>query len=191
MSSKGEKTREAIIDVAYMLFAKKGFKQVTMKDVCEVADMSRGGLYSHFASTGELFEALLKKITENELMDFYGKMGMGIPAVKILNDAFDLMENEMKKPDDSLSLAIYEYAETVDSNVMERYNKEAEARWSKLLQYGIENGEFREVNISEIVNVILFSYQGVRMWSRIIPVEPKTFRSITDHIRNQLIGENK
>ncbi len=55
----------------------------------------------------------------------------------------------------------------------------------------IENGEIREVNISEIVNVILFSYQGVRMWSRIIPVEPKTFRSITDHIRNQLIGENK
>ncbi len=189
MSGKGEKTREAIIDAAYMLFAKKGFKQVTMKDVCEVTDMSRGGLYSHFAGTGELFEALLERIAEKEPMDFYGKIKKGIPAVKILDDALKLMEKEVKKPDDSLSLAIYEYAETVDSNVMERYNKEAKARWSRLLRYGIENGEFRDVNVSEIVNVILFSYQGVRMWSRIIPVKAGTFRSITDNIRKQLTGE--
>ncbi|GEM_PF-3566961 len=27
--------------------------------------------------------------------------------------------------------------------------------------------------------------------SRVIPMKPKTFHSITDNIRNQLIGENK
>ena len=44
MAAKGEKTRESILNASYALFAKKGFKQVTMKDVCDVTNMSRGGL---------------------------------------------------------------------------------------------------------------------------------------------------
>ena len=84
-----------------------------------------------------------------------------------------------------------EYAETVNSDVMERLNRNAEEKWKRLIRYGIKQGEFRNVSVDQIVNVILYSYQGVRMWSRIIPMKPKTFRSITDNIRNQLIGENK
>ena len=94
----------------------------------------------------------------------------------------------MKHPEASLSLAMYEYAETVDSDLMERLNKDSEKKWKNLIRYGIDRGEFRDVNVSGIVNVILFSYQGVRMWSRIIPMKPETFRSIVDHVKNQLIG---
>ncbi|MCR4617083.1 MAG: hypothetical protein K5669_02720 [Lachnospiraceae bacterium] len=60
-----------------------------------------------------------------------------------------------------------------------------------LIRYGIKRGEFREVNIGELVNVIMYSYQGIRMWSRIILMKPKTIRSITDHIRKQLTGGQK
>ena len=40
-----------------------------------------------------------------------------------------------------------------------------------------------------IDEVILFSYQGVRMWSRIIPMKQETFSSIVNHIKKQLTGE--
>ena len=98
------------------------------------------------------------------------------------------MEEEMKHPKDSLSIALYEFAEMTDSDIMEQLNRNAEEKWKKLIRYGIKRGEFREVNVDEIVNVILYSYQGARMWSRIISMKPKTFRSITDHIRKQLTG---
>lgn len=191
MATKGEKTRESILDASYALFAKKGFKQVTMKDVCGVTGMSRGGLYSHFSSTRQLFEALIEKITENSVMDFQGEIEKGSSAIAILEGALDLMEDEMKHPEDSLSIAVYEYAETVDSDVMEQFNRITEEKWTKLIRYGIERGEFQDVNVGEIVNVILFSYQGVRMWSRIISMKPQTFRSIVDHTKKQLIGEQK
>lgn len=191
MSAKGERTREYILEASYGLFAGKGFKQVTMKDVCEVTNMSRGGLYSHFSSPRLLFEALLEKITQKDAMDFQGEMDRGMSATDILEGALALMEDEMKHPEDSLSIAMYEYAETVDSNVMERFNQIGEGKWTKLIRYGMERGEFREVNVEGIVNVILYSYQGVRMWSRIIPMKPETFRSIIDHIKHQLIGEQK
>ncbi len=159
-----------------------------MKDVCEAAGMSRGGLYSHFSGTEQLFEAVLEKITEKSAEDFREEIKRGVPATKILEGALKLMEEEMKHPEDSLSAALYEYAEVTDSDLMERLNRNAEEKWKKLIRYGIKRGEFRDVNVDEIVNVILYSYQGARMWSRILPMKTKTFRSITDHIRKQLTG---
>ena len=162
-----------------------------MKDVCEITGMSRGGLYSHFSGTDKLFEAVLEKITENSATDFQTEIKEGTSAVKILERTLDNMEEEMKHPEDSLSMALYEYAETVNTDVMERLERNAKEKWKLLIHYGVKRGEFQDVNVDEIVNMILYSYQGVRMWSRIIPMKPKTIRSITDHIRKQLTGGQK
>ena len=40
MSAKGDKTKELICSEAYKLFAEKGFKEVTMKDICEKTGLS-------------------------------------------------------------------------------------------------------------------------------------------------------
>ena len=191
MSTKREKTRELIIDASYALFADKGFKQVTMKDVCEITGMSRGGLYSHFSGTDKLFEAVLETITEKSDMDFKKEIDKGTSAMMILEKALADMEKEMMHPEDSLSIALYEYAETVNTDVMERLNRNAEEKWRMLIRDGIQRGEFQNVNVDEIVSVILYSYQGIRMWSRIIPMKSKTIRFITVHIRKQLTGEQK
>lgn len=191
MSTKRDKTRESIIDASYTLFADKGFKQVTMKDVCEITGMSRGGLYSHFSGTDKLFEAVLETITEKSEMDFKNEINKGTSAMKILETALADMEEEMMHPEGSLSIALYEYAETVNTDVMERLNRNAEDKWRQLIRYGVKRGEFQNVNVDEIVNVIIYSYQGIRMWSRIIPMKSKSIRSITGHIRKQLKGEQK
>ncbi len=57
-------------------------------------------------------------------------------------------------------------------------NRNAKEKWKMLIHYGIKRGEFREVNVDELVNVIMYSYEGIRMWSRIIPMKPKTIRSM-------------
>ena len=64
-----------------------------------------------------------------------------------------------------------------------------EKKWSDLIEYGIVRSEFNTVNVKEIVNVILYAYQGVRMWSRIVSMTPEVYDSITNHIRKQLIKE--
>lgn len=189
MTIKKEKTRELIIDVSYTLFAKNGFNKITMKDICDVTNLSRGGLYSHFSSTIEIFEAILEKLNQKDEMNFYEEMGKGISAIEIMNRALVLMENEMNHPEDSLSLAMYEYSVSVDSNLMQHFNIIGEKKWTALMKYGVERGEFNNINTAELVNVILYAYQGVRMWSRIIPMTSDVFKSITDHIKNQLIKE--
>lgn len=189
MLSKKERTRESILAASYELFAKDGFDKVTMKDICETTGMSRGGLYSHFGSTRELFEAILKKINQKDEMDFQKEMDQGMSATEILNRALALMRDEMEHSEDSLSLAMYEYAVTCSNDMMNDFNKIGEKKWTDLIGYGISRGEFNEVDVKELVNVILYAYQGVRMWSRIVSMTPEVFDSITNHIRKQLIKE--
>ena len=93
MISKKERTRESILDTAYELFARDGFNKVTMKDICEATGMSRGGLYSHFGSTRELFEAILEKINQKDEMNFQKEIEDGMSATDILDRALVLMRS--------------------------------------------------------------------------------------------------
>ena len=189
MNSKKERTREHILNKSYELFAKNGFKQITMKDVCEVTGLSRGGLYSHFAGTDQIFEAILEVINQKDEMNFEKEINEGMSAVDILEGALQLMKNEMLHSEDSLSLAMYEYAVVSEKGLMNHFNQIGEKKWTDLIRYGIKSGEFNEVDVHEIVSVILYVYQGVRMWSRIVDMTDVTFRAITNHIRKQLIKE--
>lgn len=188
MITKGEKTKEIILEESRKLFAKKGFNLVTMKDVCEATGLSRGGLYSHFSGTKEIFEALMEKLNQVDTMDFEREIQIGKPATEILTCALSLLEEEMNNAKDSLSLAIYEYS-AANPGAMDMYNKIGEEKWVTLIEYGILKGEFKPVNIDEIVTIILYVYQGVRMWSRIVSIPPENVRSVINHIKKQLLRE--
>ena len=189
VSGKKERTREMIISTSYGLFAKYGFNKITMKDVCEATGMSRGGLYSHFSSTKDLFEAILVQMNQKDEMDFYGEMEKEIPATEILDRALVLMRDEMEHSEDSLSLAMYEYAGAFTNDRMNHFNNIGEQKWTALVEYGMQRGEFCKVDVKEIVNVILYVYQGIRMWSCIVPMTSEVFDSIISHIRKQLVKE--
>lgn len=49
--------------------------------------------------------------------------------------------------------------------------------------------EEMKLEVYPIVNVILYAYQGIRMWSRIVKMSPVVFDSITNYIRKQLVKE--
>lgn len=187
MTTKKEKTRNYILDKSYPLFAEMGFKQVTMKDICTATGLSRGGLYSHFSSTAQVFEALLEKISAENAFDIESEIDKGAPATDILNASLSQMRKEIGNPEDSLSLAIYEYAQMNDPDEIIKLNRQAEEKWSKLIKYGIKRGEFKEADVGEMVSLIMYSYQGIRMWSKIIPIKMKTSDQIINHIKNQLI----
>ena len=59
MSEKSEQKKQFIVDKARGVFAEKGYKNVTMKDIVDACGISRGGLYLYFSSTQELFLEVL------------------------------------------------------------------------------------------------------------------------------------
>lgn len=57
--SKGQATRERILEQAAALFNQKGFSGASMSDLMEATGLQKGGLYRHFGSKEELAVAAL------------------------------------------------------------------------------------------------------------------------------------
>lgn len=166
MGEKGAKTKEAIRRQAYRLFAEKGFKAVTMTDICEITGLSRGGLYRYYSGTEQIFSEILSE--EYVIEDRIEKKEK---ATAILEDMLEAIRAEIMDKELSLSLAIYEYANLGNEEFFSNINDRAKKRWISLLEYGIETKEFKAVDVEQVSDMILYYYQGLRMWSRVIPFD--------------------
>ncbi|OGO26623.1 MAG: hypothetical protein A2136_09075 [Chloroflexi bacterium RBG_16_54_11] len=56
--SRGEQTRNAILQAAHDLFLKQGYHGTSMRQVASQAGIALGGLYNHFNSKEAVFEAV-------------------------------------------------------------------------------------------------------------------------------------
>ena len=59
--------RELILDSAHALFMERGWEAVTIADVLEAADISKGGFYHHFAAKEDLLTGIVARMTEQVL----------------------------------------------------------------------------------------------------------------------------
>lgn len=191
-NKRGEETRQLIKKSACSLFAGKGFKQVTMKDICEAANLSRGGLYCHYGSTREIFREIINNFMIQQGDSFSEKIEHQLSAKEILNEVLEKYKNEMLDSQSSLSLALYEYF-SIDNTetgneLCAQYTASFNA-WETLLEYGIKNGEFHHVDIKSVFDLIIFSYQGVRMYSKIMPIDEDIPQRIIDQIKKIIVKE--
>ncbi|HIS81412.1 MAG TPA: TetR/AcrR family transcriptional regulator [Candidatus Scatomonas merdavium] len=191
MGKKGENTKKFIREKAAGLFAQKGFKNVTMKDICSVTGLSRGGLYRHYGSTGQIFSEIVDTLMSRQDNELSEKMSAGLPAPQILDEILERYRREMADGAASLSVAIYEFysenfSEGHENSLLKQYQYSVDM-WNAFLSYGIERKEFREVDCREVIDMILFSYQGVRMYSTILPLDEQIPLRIINHIKKTLL----
>ena len=53
--------KEKIVQESLRLFSSKGFSNTSINEILEAAGASKGGLYNHFKTKGELFSAVLRE----------------------------------------------------------------------------------------------------------------------------------
>lgn len=195
MGTKGEKTKQHICRKAYQLFAERGYKSVTMKDICEKTGLSRGGLYRHYDSTEQIFLEIVEGFTRMQSNEFSEKIAQHIPAVKILDDILMRYSDEILDNQNSLSLAIYEFYSNpeiskTENSVIRQYEA-SKSMWIELINYGMKNKEFKKVDAEAIFDVIVFSYQGVRMYSKLMKIDSAIPGRITSEIKKLLLSEGE
>ena len=66
--TKSERTRQRILDAAALVFERKGFASVTLKDIAALAELQAGSLYYHFDTKEELVEAVLEAGVEGAIV---------------------------------------------------------------------------------------------------------------------------
>lgn len=193
MGLKGEMTKQDIREKAYQLFAQKGFKEVTMKDICELTGLSRGGLYRHYESTSQIFLEIVNAFSDQQQTEIFSKIEQHIPAVTILEELLSKYTNEMLDCENSISLAICEFysnpAISKEDNSVKRQYEISKSTWIALINYGIDTKEFKRVNPEAVFHVLIFAYQGVRMYSRLMKIDHTVPAQILHEIKRLLLSE--
>jgi len=57
--SKGERTQDKIVKAAHRLILEQGYHGTSMRQIAEQAGIALGGIYNHFASKEDIFEAVV------------------------------------------------------------------------------------------------------------------------------------
>ena len=61
MAQRAERSRRAILEAALHLFSTQGFRSTSTRDIADVAGISTGALYHHFADKELIFKSLLEE----------------------------------------------------------------------------------------------------------------------------------
>src|SRR4051812_41064436 len=64
LTSKGQRTRERILDTAMRLFAERGYDRTTMRDIAAGAECSLGLAYHYFAGKEAIVLALYARLAD-------------------------------------------------------------------------------------------------------------------------------
>jgi AcrR family transcriptional regulator len=59
--TKGERTRQVILDAAYRLIIDQGYAATSMRQIAESAGLALGSIYNHFSSKDEVFRAIIEE----------------------------------------------------------------------------------------------------------------------------------
>ncbi len=108
---KGETTRLAIEDAALKLFMEQGYHASSMRQVADRAELALGGIYNHFKSKEEIFEAIIidqhpyKKILPLVLAV------EGDTAEEFFGNAFRIIITELGKQPEFINLMFIELVE--------------------------------------------------------------------------------
>ena len=146
MGAKSEQKKIYILEVAKQVFIEKGFRTVTMKDIVEACEISRGGLYLYYNNTAEIFRDVLKLEAKQTDAGLEGQLSEDAMATEILMVFFKAQKAEIVSRKGSLIMAMYEYYyEYKDSgyeNVLQKQFEVGTEIIRNLIELGIENGEF-------------------------------------------------
>ena len=174
MGDKSVQKKKYIVETARKVFMEKGFKTVTMKDIVEACDISRGGLYLYFESTSQIFTEVLKLESEETDDVFSGKIAEDATAVDILLLFLKEQKKEILRKKDTLTQAIYEFyfenTLTKKDNILRKQFESAVIIIQKLIEAGVESGEFYCEDPEGAARNIMLVLEGFKISAQTIGV---------------------
>lgn len=169
MGEKSVQKRQYILEQARKVFMEKGYKNVTMKDVVEACDISRGGLYLYFGSTQELFLEVLKQEADEADDVFAANITKNDTASDILTLFLKEQKKELLRKKNTLTVAVYEYFfshKEEKSNMLRKQFDDGVKVIEKLIEAGIASGEFYCENPRGAASNIMYVLEGLKIDSQ-------------------------
>ncbi len=159
--------RDAFLDVAQRLVQTKGYEAMSVQDVLDDLEASKGAFYHYFDSKQALLEAVVERFADAGLAALEPVLNdPGLPALRKLERAFAGIAR-FKAEQKELVLAIIEVWRS-DGNaiVREKLRRLTASRMTPLLsmvvRQGVDEGTFNVASPDETTRVLISLMQGIQ-----------------------------
>jgi AcrR family transcriptional regulator len=98
--TKGERTRQSIVEAAYILFLEHGYAGTSMRQIAEHAGLALGGIYNHFENKEAIFSKLiLERHPYRQILPIMLSTPVDDPERFVRNAARTMVDELGKRPD--------------------------------------------------------------------------------------------
>jgi AcrR family transcriptional regulator len=178
--------KNQILDAAASVFARSGFSKARMDDIAAESELSKGTLYWYFNSKDEIILAMMDRLFEREFADLEALQHADGTTKERMAEFTDILIQDISQ---LLALIpiVYEYLSlSFRDNTIRQTLRDYLRSYLELLipiiQQGIDQGEFRKVDASEVSIAISAIVEGtILLWvydSETIQVEKHIRSSI-------------
>lgn len=164
--------RDRILEAATRCFARRGFHEATIQDICDAAGLSKGGLYTYFRSKDEILAALVEHNLADGMRWATAAAGQETSALRRLGRVADAMVetvfegNGGKAYTPQLMLEVWAEA-SKDPKLGELLARGYE-QWrtfiAQLFREGIASGEIRaDIDPGELAAIVVAVFDGLAL----------------------------
>lgn len=190
MGDRTVQKRKYIVEKARSVFGKNGYRAVTMKDIVDRCEISRGGLYLYFSSTKELFEAVLEDEHARSASVLQAVMEKGTTPGEQLLLYLDVQKKAILKKKENLTAAIYEYLFennlSAKNNPVKKWFDEDAALLARLITEGVEQEWMDCEDAAEAARNILYTLEGLKVSARATGVSAERVDKEIEYIMGTL-----
>lgn len=158
-----EKVRKNIIEVARETFAKYGFRKTTMDEIAMAARKGKSSLYYYFKSKEEVFQA----VVEQEASFLFSKIEMAVSEQTTAHEKFTAYVLVRMKSFrdfvnyyDALKNDFLSKIEFIEK-IREKHDQKEQVSIARILEEGIQNNEFRQLNIDLTARTVVIALRGL------------------------------
>jgi TetR/AcrR family transcriptional regulator len=156
-------SRDKILDVAEVLFARRGFEGVGMREVAEAAGLGKSSLFHHFRSKAQLYLAVLERLLARIEERLAAALAGASPAAERLDRWTDALIDVLAEHEPAARLLLRGLFEddAFDAEAWpegigaERKLQAILGGALGLLREGVESGEFRQASTAHTLQTLI------------------------------------
>lgn len=170
---KRERRKEArpgeLLDAALDLFVEKGFSATRVEEVAARAGVSKGTLFLYFQSKEDLFKAVVRENIANkfptwqeEFLTFEGSSSDMLRYALV--SWWERIGNTRASGITKLVMSEAQNFPEIAEFYQEEVIKPGNAMIRRILERGVQSGEFRDIDLEQAVHIIVAPMIFLMMW---------------------------
>lgn len=183
----GIESRKRILDAAMVIFSRHGYSKASIREIAKVAGISVGGVYLYFKNKEELYQSFIKNGMDNVRQKTEMIAESTKSPTRTLCDFLEIYLDIGINHKEFILVHIRELGFTFALEQKRQFFKNQIRLVEKIIDRGIQTGEFRKCNVKEAAKIIMGTLRGVMLSMALDKDVNVTSEGLNDLILNGLL----